>query len=685
VTATALIPPEAEDRDEQMALARRLYWTGWRVSDIADEVGAPRSTVQSWRDRQKWHEAPPIKRMQASLEARWCALVAKEKKTGGDFKEIDLLGRQAERLARIEKYNGEGGNEGDLNPKVRERAKAARGKQKKNHFTAADVEALHDLREELLFGYQRTWWDNRHRRNRMILKSRQIGATFYFALEALITALETGHNQIFLSASKKQSQVFKNYIVGFAAQVGVKLTGGGDAAMLVTSELVDDGGTAVELHYLGTNARTAQGYHGDFYFDEFFWVFGFEQLNKVASGMAMQKKYRRTYMSTPSTVGHEAYPYWTGERKNRNRKKADQVHVDISHAALAGGQMGADKVWRHIVTIEDAEAGGCDLFDIDELHDEYAPDEFANLLMCQFVDDSLSAFRFNELVKAGVDSEIVWTDVQPHGVARPVGDTPVWAGYDPQESEEGDNAALVIALPPTTPGGTFRILERHQLRGMLFDEQSAFIQRTLSRFNCTYLGIDATGVGAGVYQLVSKWFPRATRIEYSLETKQRLVMKAQSILRAGRIEWDAGWTDIPASFMSIKKALTPKGGQLTYRADRARATGHADLAWAIMHILDNEPLDGQPKRGATFEIFGGDDDGTSAAGNGSRRRSGAARAEWPRGGGQGRRGRRGRQRPHKAPLPRVRRAPVRAGPASGRAGDAGMPRRREILPPARAA
>jgi len=64
--------------------------------------------------------------------------------------------------------------------------------------------------------------------------------------------------------------------------VGVELTG--DPIIL---------GNGAELHFLGTNARTAQGYHGNFYFDEFFWTFKFKELNKVASGMAMQKQYRR--------------------------------------------------------------------------------------------------------------------------------------------------------------------------------------------------------------------------------------------------------------------------------------------------------------------------------------------------------------------------------------------------------
>ncbi|MBD7959133.1 hypothetical protein [Comamonas avium] len=41
----------------------------------------------------------------------------KDNKTSGDFKEIDLLGRQIERLARVHKYS-ETGKESDLNPKI---------------------------------------------------------------------------------------------------------------------------------------------------------------------------------------------------------------------------------------------------------------------------------------------------------------------------------------------------------------------------------------------------------------------------------------------------------------------------------------------------------------------------------------------------------------------------------------
>lgn len=597
--ATMPIPVDARRQ------ARSLYWRGWGVSQVADELGLARTTVQSWKDRDRWDHAPSIAKIEDALECRLNLLIAKEQKTGGDFKEIDLLMRQVVSTARVRRYEAPGGHEGDLNEKVANRNAGERKKPGKNHFTAAQVEELEAIFHDELFGYQEEWWAAKDQRTRMILKSRQIGATWYFAREALIDALRGGGNQIFLSASKNQAHIFRNYIVQFAQRVGVKLTGD---PIVITAETMDAEQPAAELIFLGTNARTAQGYHGNFYFDEFFWTYGFEELNKVASAMAMHKRWRRTYFSTPSSVAHQAHGYWTGERRNRRAKKEDRITIDVSHEALRAGKLCDDRVWRQIVTIEDAAAGGCDLFDLDELRIEYAPDEFANLLMCQFVDDSLSAFKFNELQRATVDAQVDWRDVDLLA-KRPVGNAEVWAGYDPQESEVGDNAALVIAIPPSGPGGKFRLIERHQLRGADFEDQAAFIVQRLSRYNCTYLGVDASGVGAAVYQLLAKepTIRGLTRIEYSLEVKAAMVMKAQHSFARGRIEFDAGWIDLQSSFLSIKKALTRSGQAITFKASRSEEAGHADLAWACMHILINEPLDGKVRPKTRLEIFDGNE------------------------------------------------------------------------------
>ena len=78
-----------------------------------------------------------------------------------------------------------------------------------------------------LFEYQKEWYRaGLVQEVRNILKSRQIGATYYFAREALVDAMETGRNQIFLSASKAQAYAFKQYIVKFASdEADIELTG----------------------------------------------------------------------------------------------------------------------------------------------------------------------------------------------------------------------------------------------------------------------------------------------------------------------------------------------------------------------------------------------------------------------------------------------------------------------------
>ena len=570
--------------------AKFLYWMGWRICDICELIGEKEKTVHSWKARDEWDRADTVERIGGALEARLAILIHKEGKTGGDFKEIDLLHRQLERQARIQRYQG-GGNESDLNPAVANRNAAPKKKARKNEFSEEEVERLQQAFLDGCFDYQRDWYRAGSERTRVILKSRQIGATYYFAREALIDALISGRNQIFLSASKSQAHIFLGYMRGFVREVLDRdLTG--DPIVLANG---------AELFFLGTNARTAQGYHGNFYFDEFFWTYGFNQLNKVASGMAMHKKWRKTYFSTPSTMAHEAYDFWTGERFNKGKPTSQQVSIDVSHGRLGSGKHCEDAIWRQIVTVLDAADRGCDLFDVAELRRDYSAEEFANLLMCEFVDDSASVFPLTMLQPCQVDSWVEWAGEFSPFAMRPYGDRAVWIGYDPAET--GDSAGIVIVAPPQVPGGKFRVLERHQFKGMDFAEQAAFIHKMTQRYWVTYIGIDATGMGTGVAQLVRQFFPGLTTFSYSPEVKTRLVLKAFDVIKNERLEYDAGWTDMTQSLLAIQKTSTASGRQTTYTAGRSRTTGHADLAWALLHALQNEPLEGGAAARSTMEIF----------------------------------------------------------------------------------
>ncbi|HBX2036926.1 terminase ATPase subunit family protein [Klebsiella variicola] len=558
--------------------AALLYWQGFSVPQIAEMLQTKRPTVQSWKQRDQWEETAPLNRVESTLEARLIQLYAKPNLTPHDFKVADFLARQMERFARINRY-GQTGNEVDLNPNVANRNKGDRKKPTKNFFSDEAIEKLEEIFFAESFEYQLRW----HRaglehRIRDILKSRQIGATFYFSREALLHALKTGHNQIFLSASKTQAYVFREYIIQFARRVDVDLTG--DPIVI--------GNNGAKLIFLGTNSNTAQSHNGDLYVDEIFWIPNFQKLRKVSSGMASQSHLRSTYFSTPSTLAHGAYPFWSGELFNRGRASAsERVDIDISHDVLAAGVACPDGQWRQIVTIEDALAGGCTLFNLEQLKRENSVDDFRNLFMCEFVDDKASVFPFEDLQRCMVDSLEEWEDFAPFA-DNPFGSRPVWVGYDPSHS--GDSAGCVVLAPPVVAGGKFRILERHQWKGMDFATQAESIRQLTEKYNVEYIGIDATGLGIGVFQLVRSFYPAARDIRYTPEMKTAMVLKAKDVIRRGCLEYDVSATDITTSFMAIRKTMTSSGRSATYEASRTEEASHADVAWATMHALLNEPL-----------------------------------------------------------------------------------------------
>ncbi|MGQ4689008.1 terminase ATPase subunit family protein [Aeromonas veronii] len=575
MTTAPLLFPHIEPRRQAM----HLFFQGYPLRAIAELLQTPEGTVSTWKKRDGWDDIKPIDRVDFALEARLCQLIAKEMKTGGDFKEIDLLGRQLERVARVNKYSN-GGNEADLNPKVANRNKGPKKAPERNVVEPEQQERLIERFESTMFGYQRIWYEagNQHR-IRNLLKSRQIGATYFFAFEAFIDALVTGRNQIFLSASKAQAHVFKQYIIQFAKEEGVELKG--DPMVLPNG---------AHLYFLGTNARTAQSYHGNIYMDEYFWIHGFLEFRKVASGMAMHKKWRQTYISTPSSLSHPAYAFWSGANFNRGKAKADRVEIDLSHANLASGKLCADGQWRQIVTVEDAVRGGCDLFDLDQLRSEYSDDEYLNLLMCIFMDDTSSVFPLAMLQRCMVDSWEVWEDYK-HFAMRPMGNRPVWIGYDPAKGGDGDSAGCAVLAPPAVPGGKFRVLERHQWKGMDFAAQAEAIRQMTIRYNVAYIGIDTTGIGEGVYQNVKVFYPAVTAIQYNPSLKIRMVMKALDVMNKGRLEFDSGWNDLAAAFMSIRRGVTA-GKMPTFESSRSEEVSHGDIAWATMQALLHEPLAG---------------------------------------------------------------------------------------------
>ncbi|HFV7966064.1 TPA: terminase family protein [Escherichia coli] len=538
--------------------------------------------MHSWKKRDQWDETPPVQRVTQSMDARLIQLTEKQNKTGGDFKEIDLLTRQLKKL------------HDDL-PDETATGKKGRAKKRKNHFTPEQIAALREKITDRLAGHQRKWLDaigaceRAGITDRMILKSRQIGATWYFAQEALLMALRDDvaqpyqRNQIFLSASRRQALQFKSIIQKAASEVDVELKGG-DKVIL---------SNGAELHFLGTSAATAQAYTGNLYFDEFFWTGRFAELRKVAAAMATLDGLRCTYFSTPSSETHEAYAYWNGDHWNEGLRTHKRQHFDVSWNALHNGLICPDYIWRQIVTLEDVVSQGWTLTNIDKIRRNNTEDEFRNLYMCEFAREGESAFNLNILIGCGVDGYDEWPDWKPFA-PRPMGNRPVWIGYDANGSSgNGDSGAVVVVVPPAVPGGRFRTVETRRVQGLEFEAQAKVIEEFTFRYNVEHIGIDVTGGhGDAVYQIVKRFFPAAIPYTFTLSSKRTLVLKMLQLMRAGRWEYDRSERELVSAFNAVRKTKT-QAGFITYETDRARGVSHGDLAWATMLAVINEPVGGE--------------------------------------------------------------------------------------------
>lgn len=575
-----------------------MYIRGVLPKEIAAELTLNSARiVYTWAEKFGWDLLINDLSVEEMINRRLAVLIDKDEKSDQQLKEMDrlidhhvkLIKANADAKAKAEKFlnqpeeqrgsgksSGKGGNG------------KSRGRKKKNNvddLTADDFAPWHNS----LYAFQKVMRENLHQRIRNILKSRQIGATYYFSGEAFEDAVLNGDDQIFLSASRAQAEVFRTYIIRIAKEFfDIELSG--------NPIVLSNGAT---LRFLSTNGKTAQSYSGHLYTDEYFWIGRFEEVKKVSSAIATHKHWRRTYFSTPSSKTHPAYTFWTGDAWKEGKDSRKNIEFPTFDEYRDGGRLCPDKQWRYVITIEDAVASGFDLVDLEDLRDEYSDAEFSNLFMCIFVDGASSIFEFNKIQRCMVDSGI-WQDYAPDD-SHPFGQREVWLGYDPSRTR--DNAVLMVVAPPIVAGEKFRVLKKLSWRGLSFQHQASEIAKVFERFNVSYLGIDVTGIGAGVYDLLQNKFPReVVPIHYSNDSKNRLVMKMIDVIDGNRLQFDESLKETAMSFMAIKRVPTNSGNALTFKADRSELVGHADDFWALSHALINEPLDHSTKRKSTYAM-----------------------------------------------------------------------------------
>ena len=583
--------PEKLTYTQMQSEALGYYLRQYKVTEISDVLAIAPRTIHQWVSRFKWKEMREDAPVELMTRQRIAHLLWIDEKCEAQLNELHMLlalkdKRDREKLREQQREYEPHQRGGDASKK-----RGRPSNKVKNDTSGITREMLREYFDKKYFQYQKEIHDHKNNvlinETRFYLKSRQIGLTDYFSFEAFEDGVINGENQVFISASRKQAEIFKNYIRKFALEIGGVELKGKDSITL---------SNGAEFHFMSTNVFSSQGFNGHMYYDEVFWIPHFKKLDDYAGGMSIQAKYRTTYLSTPSSTAHEAYPKWSGAKESK---------IDISHKALKNGQLGSDSIFRQMITVDDAIEKGATFFNMEKLHRKYpVKTVFDNVLRCIFLDDAFSFFSIKALLACKTDTT-KWKDVAFEAL-HPVGSAEVLVGYDPRgggQSENADDAGLIVALKPKRKGGVFRCIERVRLKGSSYEEQSRVIEGICKKYNVVYLAIDVGGVGSAVAELVRKFYPALTRLDYSPEMKRTMAYKAREIINAGRLQFDEEWDDVVHSFLMIRQHTTAKSNQITFISTRSKVGSHADLAWAAMHVMHWEPIDILRDDTTTVEFF----------------------------------------------------------------------------------
>ena len=511
----------AEQREQALA----EYLAGDSTTEIAARLGCTARTVRGWIKDGDWGaELRARRETTAGLEAQILRLSRIANPTTAQAHRLAMLTRSLERLRKAAPV-----------PKPRPIVQQA-----------VSTEALARVLdpEYGLYAYQVEFL-KADERFRIVLKARQIGFSYVVGLAVLLGAL-AGRPQIVVSASERQAQIILNYVRVHAGRLDVALDED-------TAKQIKVRGT--DIIAVSTNFRTAQGFAGDVWLDEFAWVRNQKMLWAAIIPSITAIGGRVTVFSTPFLPGSL---FW---------------EIATNH----GGKYGHFRQWTY--TIEDAIAQGMPLpGGLAELRMLFDSESWAMFYQCQWAengaallswellhsltDPALDGSRFGRL-QGGVD------------VGR-INDRTAIAllGQEAQGRKWGDRFALV----------------HHEMhKGMAFADQKATVLDVDRRFDIERWRIDKTGLGMQLAEELQSAHPeRFEGVWFSAQRKARLALNLLKLAEDRKLILPND-PAVLAQLHSVQKQIS--GQTIRYDAER-NDDGHGDLFWAVALAADGRTTHG---------------------------------------------------------------------------------------------
>jgi phage FluMu gp28-like protein len=505
-------------------------------SEIARVIGCSARTIRKWAAENDWaSELRKRRETSEGLEAQIHRLSRVKNPTNTQAQRLAMLTKSLQRMQKAA-------------PKPKPRPTVANAVSADALARALDPEyGLYEYQVEFLKSEERF---------RIILKARQIGFSYVVGLAVLLGAM-AGRPQIVVSASERQAQIILNYVRHHAGRIGVVFEEDKSNLLKIMG---------VDIVAVSTNFRTAQGWPGDVWLDEFAWVRNQRMLWAAVIPSITAIGGRVTVFSTPFLPGSL---FWEIATNHKNKH---------------------DHWWRKTITIEDAIAQGMPLpGGLDELRMLFDSESWAMFYECQWAENG-SALLSWELLHSLTTEKII-----PGNYGRLRGGVDVGRIND----------RTAIALVGQEADGKkwkdrYALIHQEMHKGLPFDTQKAIIHETDGRFDIESWKIDKTGLGMQLAEELHNASPeRFEGVWFSAQRKSKLALNMLKLAEEHRLLLPND-PDVLAQLHSIQKITS--GTSIKYDAER-NDEGHGDLFWAVALAADGRAKPGGGGGGFGVEVL----------------------------------------------------------------------------------
>jgi phage FluMu gp28-like protein len=426
-----------------------------------------------------------------------------------------------------------------------------------------------------LEGYQRGFLAN-HSRYRWVTKSRQVGFSFLFALEALARChLRQNYTAIFVSYN--QADATEKIVT--ARQLYEELPAAYQKKLIIDSrtELAFESNRAKGglCRIISVPSKPPRGKRGDLYLDELAHYVDASSVYSGSTALILRTNGQLTGCSTP--LGRRGI-FWeiAAEELRRYPHHTRQIVpwwlcsffcTDVPRAALEAPDM---------PTLERVAAFGTE--GIKQQLETLPLDDFQQEFEATFVDSTYSFFEYDLILPCTGADLTTFNDAtdfpQPEGR--------IVAGFDVGRTRDYSELAV---FEERGPRFICRMLKRFEQ--VPFADQEADLRRLLETLPVARLSIDRSGIGMNLAENLARDYPQVIGENFTNEAKERwctdfkILLQHRDVLLPRRRE-------LIGQIHGIKRRVLPSG-KVAFEADRTvRGEGHADRFWAIALACQKE-------------------------------------------------------------------------------------------------